>query len=366
MKTFLITLVITVIGVIPSSVLSQELNLIPNNSFEAYDGVPIGWFYNGNQFSRLVKYWKSPTMASPDAFGPGVMVPPHWKKKGFGVINATHGSSFIGLTLYGCSNGKPHCREYVQIQLIDSLVPGQKYRLEMDVAHLENALHVNNLSIYFSREAFCEKTDGLIEKRPQLTWNEILIPKKDYWLKLSKDFIADSTYNYITIGNYYSDDQSEIDRENALYEYAYYYIDNVSLKKVPPIIPQELPPDDITRETLEVGKTIQLKNIYFDLDKSDLLPRSYLELNKLVNIMFENPMMRIEVHGHTDIQGESDYNVELSKNRALAVTNYLVQSGVHHSRIDYRGFGSDIPIAENTSEEGRQMNRRVEILITEL
>lgn len=366
MKTFLITIVIVLSGIVTKLLHAQELNLIPNASFEEYDGVPIGWFYNGNQFTRLVKYWKSPTMASPDAFGPGVIVPPHWKKKGFGVLNASNGKSFIGLTLYGCSNGKPHCREYVQIQLIDSLVPGQKYQLEVDVAHLENALHVNNFSVFFSKEAFCEQTDGLIEKQPHILWEEVLVPKKDHWQHLIKEFIADSTYNYLTLGNYYTDDQTEIVREDAQYEYAYYYIDNISLKKVPPIIPQELPADDITRETLEVGKTIQLKNIYFDLDKSDLLPRSYLELNKLVTIMTDHPQMRIEVHGHTDIQGESDYNIELSKNRALSVTNYLVQSGIHHTRIDYRGFGSDIPIAENSSEAGRQMNRRVEILITEL
>ena len=63
--------------------IAQE-NIIPNHSFELYTEKPKGWFYNGGHFTSLVKYWNSPTPASPDAYGPGIIVPKNWKEKGFG------------------------------------------------------------------------------------------------------------------------------------------------------------------------------------------------------------------------------------------------------------------------------------------
>lgn len=345
---------------------AQEANLIPNSGFEEFSGVPLGWFYNGSQFTRLVKYWKSPTLASPDAFGPGIIVPTHWQKKGFGKMKPKSGKSMVGLTVYGCADGKPHCREYIQIQLNESLVVGQKYEIEYYLGHLEGSLCVDKIGALLSFDAIQQSDDSILEGKPQVYCNKIIDPAPGSWQKVNKSFIASEELNFLTIGNFFADEENAVGRDNAIYEFAYYYIDDVSLKKVPPFIEKEVPEDDLTRQSLEVGKKIQLKNIYFDLDKSDLLPRSFVELNKLKGILQSNPAMTIEIHGHTDIQGESDYNHDLSFERSKSVTAYLISSGISSDRINFKGFGSNMPIANNADESGRQLNRRVEILITGL
>jgi len=344
----------------------QNPNLIPNPGFEEFSGVPLGWFYNGSQFTRLVKYWNSPTLASPDAFGPGIIVPSHWKKKGFGEIEPKFGSAMAGLTVYGCADGKPHCREYIQVQLNESLVTGQKYEVSYWLAHLEGSLWVDKIGVLLTYDDLKQSDDSIVEGKPQVYCNSIIAPPIGQWQKVTKTFTASEELNYLSIGNFFIDEENAVGRERAVYEFAYYYIDEVKLKKVPPFIEQVIPEDDLTRQNLEVGKRIQLKNIYFDLDKSDLLPRSFVELNKLKGILENRPGMSIEVHGHTDIQGESDYNQELSFQRSESVTNYLIKAGISADRISFKGFGSNMPIANNADESGRQLNRRVEILITSL
>ena len=349
-----------------SLTIKAQTNLIPNHSFEEFSGAPIGWFYKGSQFTRLVKYWYSPSLASPDVFGPDIVVPSHWKKKGFGEQKPYDGKSMVGITVYGCSEGKPHCREYLQLQTNESLVIGQKYEIVYWLAHLEHSLYIDKLGILMTEEPLKQSDDELITGEPQFKSTHVIKPFPQQWQKIEGSFIADKTYNYLTFGNFYTDEENKVEQKDNLYKFAYYYIDHIELKKVPPYIIQKVPADDLSRQSLEVGKKIKLKNIYFDLDKSDLLPRSFIELNKLRKIMEDNPKMTIEVHGHTDIQGESDYNEKLSMQRAHSVSNYLIKSGVTESRIDFKGFGSNMPIANNADEGGRQLNRRVEILITAL
>ena len=359
-------LLVLCFGLLSSNASAQISNLIPNHSFEEFSGVPLGWFYNGNQFSKLVKYWYSPTLASPDVFGPDIIVPKHWQKKGFGNQSPKDGKVMAGITVFGCADGKPHCREYLQIQLNESLVVGQNYELTFSIAHLESTVKINKIGALLSMEALKQNDDGVIKKKPQFYSKEVFRHDSKEWLLVRNSFVADSAFNYITIGNFFEDQETKNDRSKSKFEFAYYYIDDVQLIKVPPIIIEEIAEDDLLRQPLEVGKTIQLKNIYFDTDKSDLLPRSFVELNKLRSILNENNTMRIEIHGHTDIQGESGYNKDLSLQRAEAVTQYLINSGIASGRIEFRGFGSELPIADNSDENGRKQNRRVEILITAL
>jgi len=125
-------------------------NIVPNPGFERFDNAPIGWSYKGSYVGEVVKYWFSATTASPDVYGPGVHVPQDWAEKGFGKQKPHSGKSMAGLTLFGCTNGKPHCREYVEIQLAEPLVIGQAYHVEFWVTHLEKSLQINNLGAYFT------------------------------------------------------------------------------------------------------------------------------------------------------------------------------------------------------------------------
>ena len=101
----------------------------------------------------------------------------------------------------------------------------------------------------------------------------------------------------------------------------------------------------------------------FETGKATLQTGSLGLLNDLIEIMKLKPEMRIEIAGHTDSDGDDASNLTLSKDRAAAVKNYLVSKGINASRITSVGFGESRPVADNTTPQGRAMNRRTEIRI---
>jgi outer membrane protein OmpA-like peptidoglycan-associated protein len=341
------------------------VNIVPNPGFERFSGAPIGWSYKGSYFGEVVKYWFSATTASPDVYGQGVHVPMDWAEKGFGAQKARNGKSMAGLTLFGCTNGKPHCREYIEIQLSEPLVIGQAYYVEFWTTHLSKSLQINNLGAYFSVSEIKRSTDEILIREAQVKAQDIVAAPGGKWVKVSGQFVAKYEAEFILIGNF-SDDTNTLSaapKEDS-YNYAYYYIDDVLVKKIPPFRPIPIKPDDLTKQSLEVGKTIQLKHIYFEFDKDELMPRSFVELNKLLKIMRENPKLSIEIAGHTDSWGDDAYNIDLSRRRALAVENFLLEHKINKNRLHSHGEGEARPIATNDTDEGRAQNRRVEFMVT--
>ncbi len=116
-------------------------------------------------------------------------------------------------------------------------------------------------------------------------------------------------------------------------------------------------------EPVSIGQSIGLKNLKFAQSKADLLPESDLELNKILTFLRDTPTAEIELHGHTDNQGDFDLNLQLSRQRAEAVKTFLVQQGVQSKRISCKGFGGTRPIGNNKREESREQNRRVELVV---
>ncbi len=114
---------------------------------------------------------------------------------------------------------------------------------------------------------------------------------------------------------------------------------------------------------MNTGVKLVLKNILFNTGKATLKHSSFETLNKLADLLLKNPDVRVEVSGHTDNVGSASYNKKLSKQRALAVKNYLVSRGVEQDRIVATGYGFEQPIAPNDTPEGRAQNRRVEMKI---
>ena len=107
----------------------------------------------------------------------------------------------------------------------------------------------------------------------------------------------------------------------------------------------------------------QLKAVQFVQSKAELLPDAQPALNQLLTFLRENPVVRIELAGHTDNQGDFDENLSLSKQRVEVVKAFLVTNGIVANRIVSRGYGSTRPIAPNTAEATRRLNRRVEMVI---
>ncbi len=123
---------------------------------------------------------------------------------------------------------------------------------------------------------------------------------------------------------------------------------------------------DIYLTPLAVGDKIVLKNIYFEVSKSDLLVASFSELNKLVTMMEDNPLMEIRLEGHTDIVGDPEANLELSQDRVDACETYLVKKGIQSGRIQAVGYGDTRPIVKKGTDEERKVNRRVEFVVLKL
>ena len=123
---------------------------------------------------------------------------------------------------------------------------------------------------------------------------------------------------------------------------------------------------DLLLVPIEVGQTIQLTNIFFDMSKSTLRNESIVELDRLYNLLVANPTMEIEIDGHTDNVGDPALNVQLSLDRATAVKKYLTGKGIAESRILVKGFGGAKPVASNDTEDSKKLNRRVEFVILKL
>lgn len=120
---------------------------------------------------------------------------------------------------------------------------------------------------------------------------------------------------------------------------------------------------NIALQPIETNAVIVLKNIFFDNNQFDLKTESQVELDKVVQLMRENPTLRIQINGHTDNVGKAADNLKLSENRAQEVVNYLIQKGVQPDRLSFKGFGSTAPVAPNDSDENRAKNRRTELKV---
>jgi outer membrane protein OmpA-like peptidoglycan-associated protein len=122
-------------------------------------------------------------------------------------------------------------------------------------------------------------------------------------------------------------------------------------------------PEGVDVETEKRGLVIRLGDVLFDFDSAKLRDDSVKKLETIAGILREKyPDREIIVEGHTDSVGGRDYNARLSKDRAESVARYL-KPRTGSDKLSYRGFGADRPIAENATGEGRQKNRRVEIII---
>lgn len=121
----------------------------------------------------------------------------------------------------------------------------------------------------------------------------------------------------------------------------------------------------------EVGKTITLKNIYYDFNKSFVREDAKPELEKVISYMKAYPGMKIELKSHTDSRGNKEYNQALSQKRAEAAADYIIKGGISPERIVAKGYGESQPVNEcvdgvNCTEEQHQQNRRTEITVLSL
>jgi outer membrane protein OmpA-like peptidoglycan-associated protein/tetratricopeptide (TPR) repeat protein len=139
-----------------------------------------------------------------------------------------------------------------------------------------------------------------------------------------------------------------------------FYSDNFLLSQNPPDSSYE---KNIPLQPLEINAMIVLNNVFFDVNKYELKPSSQVELDKIVQLLKDNPTVKIEISGHTDNVGKPADNLLLSNNRAKATINYLASRGIAVQRLVAKGYGETKPTADNKTEEGRGKNRRTEMKV---
>lgn len=120
---------------------------------------------------------------------------------------------------------------------------------------------------------------------------------------------------------------------------------------------------DIQVDPIKVGKPYRINDIQFATGSYEINHRTMLILDGFIEFLEANPKVTVAIHGHTDNQGNANENLLLSENRAKAVHDYLVINDIDPSRLSYKGFGSQKPMASNATAEGRAKNRRTEFVI---
>jgi len=348
-------------------------NLVKNASFEAYKNCPKEL---GNLKDDLYD-WSIPTIGSTDYFN-SCSTEMGTPKNFNGIQPSDFGNGYAGLYLYAPDD----YREYLQAELTETLIKGKNYRVSFYVSLAERSdFAIKEFGVLFSSakinipikkelsKMHLYRNKGNKYNRMEIGYTNFYSDTKD-WILVHTQFRAKGHEKYLVLGNFKSNARTRMfkTKRNAK-QGAYYYVDMVSVSlKEPPSEETELVAISNGKETrnIELDKNYIFKNVHFEFDKSVLLEASKEELQKVVNHLESNAMLRITINGHTDNIGTTSYNQKLSQKRAAAVANYLLESGINEDRIIWEGHGSSRPIAENNTEIKRGLNRRVEFVISKV
>lgn len=369
-------------------------NLVADSSFEKNSKIPIELSSIGFNAS-----WSAPTVGTTDLFcecgkklkeKSEAQVPNNL----FGTQKAHSGKCYAGFYLFSHAD----YREYLITQLSSPLNGGTKYELTMYVSLAD----YSRAAIYRMGIAFLAGKPTYTTSNVITNFKPVFVPLKNQvgtdtvnWHQITVEYQASGGEQYLLIGSFdiYDFEETYVKppkgvrtKINQLTDRdAYYYIDDVSLHEMPPVYVAKFDSivptvqdtiralasveanfgNDTTKPIIEVlvDKTFILKNILFETNRAVLLPSSYSELDAFAAYLVKNPQIYIEIGGHTDNTGSADQNKILSEKRANAVADYLITKGVELIRVTFKGYGSTKPIADNSTDEGKKQNRRVEFTV---
>jgi OOP family OmpA-OmpF porin len=375
--------------------LAKTQNFIADSSFEHNKYIPVILSSIGANNS-----WTAPTMGTTDLFcecgkkqkeSSESQVP----NNPMGIQKANSGKCYAGFYLFSHHD----YREFLLTQLTSPLTGGVKYDLTfyLSLADYSRAT-IEQIGVCFLKGSVTYTSSGYITglKPIYLKINEEVGTDTVEWHKISLEYKAKGGEQHLLIGSF---DEGYIGstgvkvpkgvrtRINQRTERdAYYYIDDVSLRKQPPVYVAYFdtivkPKIDTIRPSvfnaptidssgnkispeISLDKPLILNNVLFETGEAKLLPSSFAELDSVASYLKSKSLLKIEIAGHTDNKGNESINQSLSEKRAQAVGDYLIVKGIEPSRITFKGFGSQKPITTNDTEEGRKLNRRVEFMLS--
>lgn len=339
---------------IPTGTYAQ--NLIPNYGFELYSDTDCPRFLR-----EIDGGWEK-------IGGEGFIIPNNNSKESYSqsfshicmnqdYFNFCSGNAYIQYSTMYMKRATP---KLFQVAIKDSLIKGEEYLIEYYVkVDTKSKLSLTNkydICIFLVKNKYHYKvTSSYYDEYVTIKENFKMTPDfffyenrpvEDYseWTKVSHKYIAKGWEKYFLIGSY------------GLIKYpSSISIDNITVRKASK--------NKINIENTKIGEAIVLENISFELNSSKLTDSSFPTLNQLVELFNSYPNLIIEIAGHTDNVGDNELNLKLSENRAKSVADYLISEGVEPKQVQSKGYGETFAIGDNTTEEGREKNRRVEFKI---
>lgn len=360
-------------------------NMVRNPSFEQYETVPGDLGAIGS-----VDFWSSPTKASPDYFhrrasGRNVDVP--FNKMGH--CYARSGYAYAGIYAYTSRYIKQNFREYLQVELKQPLRAGDTYCVKAHVFLAQSSnraigalgMMASPLRGNHSHELFI--SGG---KKHYLVQEDRSPLDERRWVEIKCEYKAKGGERYFILGNFDDDRGTKVSGAivndtfaNPHVDFAYYYIDDICVTSTSTNFSCDCGSYDLVRTRGEerivmdfrtqvkryaLDQVVIMHGVEFEKGKTTMLKGAQAALEDLVATMRLNPTYSVEISGHTDDRGDPQKNQILSSNRAKAVYNYLISSGISADRLSYRGYGQSRPIALNRTPEGRQKNERIQFKIT--
>lgn len=275
-----------------STQIVAPVNLVPNASFEQLLEEPTRWMTNKYNFEQVIPLWTSPNLGSPDVLVEGKMdkLKPNRKNVDLTCYHPHSGKVMIGIKTWGCQRSITHCKEYIQVKLMEPLEAGHVYDLVFWIGVLQNSVKTNNLGFGLYEHAISDtSTLAVMDVTPICYFKEIISPGLNEWVPLRCRFKAPKNSRYLLIGNFFPDEATLVDSSSANLPYSYYFIDDVSLRKVSM--------GDLL-DSVDVGEnTIEGDAVFFEFDKADLLPASNSKLLQLADWLESHPNYRIEIVG---------------------------------------------------------------------
>jgi len=356
-------------------------NLVPNSSFEG--SIDFKKF-KGNNWHSLQD------TDTPDYFNFSVDSPCNKVFDDYlGGASAKTGNGFVGIFCYRVHPERniKNVREFIETPLISELEKDSLYRVEISLLlDSESNLAIKNFGLLFSGSTLRSSSDyKLSSLNPQIEFNSTYLDSTNKWITLQSFYLARGSEKYLVLGNFKPDRNTITRKITPVYEKGkkkkwdltprekatYFYIDDVIVEKTSAVLNGPVSVEKIEIEIIDtfnineiqIDSAIILKNITFEFDKYDLLPESFIEINKLFHLMRTNPNTRIKLEGHTDNLGSYLYNLQLSLKRVESVAKYLIEMGIDPNRIEMAGYSFSYPLESNETEEGRKTNRRVAFII---
>jgi len=324
-------------------------NLIENGDFEGIFSKNLSNVDIINKCKWIATNGWSPIRCSTNYDNEPGVVPPI---VAFGGKKPFKGDAFIAMDTYS----------FIHTPLKNELEAGKYYCFTMYVMMCKEGAAKGEIGVYFaktikmgSNEGFDKKGNPVIKMTPMSTFYkpnfDITLQTVDTtdWIKVCGLYKATGGEKFVAIGNFWSVYKNK-DSTDIL-------VDDISLVLV------SGNNNGCCEEKIraKTGDTLKLKHLQFKKSSAVIDSSSFPELNSLADFLKKNPLFKIQINGHTDNSGTTEENIQLSKERARAVYQYLLQKGIKTERMAYNGYGDSKPLVPNTSEINKEKNRRVEI-----